>query len=106
VEEAVAALCQMKDDGYKQRTAVLGLGYATPARRWVEWPVAAATADAVAAQLTADASEYGLPFLDRLAVDDAALEAELRTVNSAADLAKTRAVPVPHRASVTSVCVA
>lgn len=88
VEQVAAALCEVKDEGYKQRTAVLGLGYATPARRWLEWPVADATVIAVAAELTATVSEYGLPYLERLAGDDGALEAELRAVNSAVGLAR------------------
>ncbi len=77
VEEAVSALCQVKDGGYKQRTTVIGLGYASPAATWVEWPVSSGTAADVAAEMTAMATNYGVQHVKRLAADADALALEL-----------------------------
>jgi hypothetical protein len=73
IEQAVCQLCGMKDDGYKQRTAVTPIGYVMPGRRWREWRVTPVTAATVARELAEAVSTCAVPYLRELAGNPAML---------------------------------
>lgn len=70
VERTVARLLDMKDDGYRSRTATVPIGHATSKNRWREWQVSASEVDTVAREIAQLVAEEGWPYLCAL-VDDA-----------------------------------
>lgn len=68
-ERITCQLCDMKDRGYQQRTAVRSIGYLMPDKRWREWQVTSATAAGVAQELTEAVNTSAVPFLRELARD-------------------------------------
>lgn len=69
IESVVSALCGFPDLGYQQRTVTKPLGHLMPEARWREWLVSQDTADAVAQELAAAITTYGLPYLDEVVSD-------------------------------------
>jgi hypothetical protein len=53
--------------GYRQRTAIIGIGYLMPQKSWKEWEIAPGNAAEVARELAGSVRDYSRPWLDRLA---------------------------------------
>jgi hypothetical protein len=68
-ERITCQLCDMKDHGYQQRTAVRPIGYLMPDKRWHGWHVTSVTAAGAAEELTEAVNTYAVPFLRELARD-------------------------------------
>jgi hypothetical protein len=68
-ERIICRLCDMKDGGYQQRTAVSPIGYLMPGQRWRQWHVTSVTAAEVAVELTDAVNTCAVPFLRELAGD-------------------------------------
>jgi hypothetical protein len=65
-EQAVSRLCGRKDEGYRQRTAVTGIGYLLPGSSWREWEIMPGSAAEVARDLASLVQHYAEPYLHRL----------------------------------------
>ena len=70
-ELVVSQLCGLKDVGYRQRTATIGIGYLLPGSSWREWEITPGNAGELARQLAALVQRYADPWLDRLSADRA-----------------------------------
>jgi hypothetical protein len=68
-EQIVCHLCDMKDGGYRQRTAVRPIGELMPGRCWREWRVTPQTAAMVAGEVADAVRSWAVPFLRVLAED-------------------------------------
>jgi hypothetical protein len=78
VERIICQLCDIKDDGYQQRTVVSPIGCLMPGRGWLEWHVTPGSAAQVAAELAGAVSSYAVPYLGELAGDPGMLIEEAR----------------------------
>ena len=78
IEQVTSELCGFADRGYQQRTAVSPIGYLMPENRWRAWLVNSATAEAVAEQLAAAVTDYGLLYCEKLAANPAEIVEAVR----------------------------
>jgi len=73
VEPIICQLCDVKDQGYKQRTTVAPIGYLMPSKRWRDWLVTPVTAAGVGEELAAAVVSCAVPFLRELGSDPSKL---------------------------------
>ena len=78
VERLVAELSGGRDQGYRQRTVLTGIGSLMFHRGWHEWHVSPKTSDAAASAMADAVRQDGEPWMMKLAIDDAALATAVR----------------------------
>jgi hypothetical protein len=92
-ERLASQLCALKDGGYRQRTAVTGIGYLLPGSTWRDWQITPGNAGEIASQLARAVQHYAEPYLRRLASDPGALlEAARNSAGYAQAVGKCRVV--------------
>jgi hypothetical protein len=77
-ELVVSEMCGRVDQGYRQRTAISGIGCLLPRKSWHEWHITLDNAADRAGEIAALVPRYAEPYLQQLSSDHTALLAAVR----------------------------